>query len=203
MAQLTPEFFAKILKIEGGFQDDPTDNGNYCGGVLIGTKYGMSAGAVGTWLGRCPSKAEMIGLKESDAFAFYSWYFDLYNIFKVENQIFAELLANNTMGSPSNAAKIEQRVLNTYGYNLAVDGDRGAQTIAALNEAYKKHGAALYNKIRYEWIEYLKRINKPQFLPGWLKRMELFPELSTTANTGIMAGISILFIMYLISKNEK
>jgi len=133
MAQLTNAFFQTILAIEGGFQNFPTDNGNYCGGELIGTKYGMSAVAVGSWLGRCPTAQEMKDLTTQDAFNFYAWYFDKYGLFQIQNQQLFELLANNTMGSPANAVKVEQRVLNQFGYNVAVDGQRGLGANTATN----------------------------------------------------------------------
>jgi len=195
MAQLTPAFFQTILKIEGGYQDNPTDNGNYACGQLIGTNMGVSAVALSDWWGRCPTRSEMQSLTVDQAQAFYSWYFDRYNLYQVQNQQFFELLANNTMGSPSNAAKVEQRVLNRYGYNLVVDGARGPQTIAALNDAWKKYGARLYNDIRMDWITYLKGLNKPQFLQGWLIRMDrYFPPLSAAAGAG---GV-ILFTLAII-----
>lgn len=190
MAQLTSAFFQTILAIEGGFQDFPTDSGNYCGGVLIGTKYGMSAVAVSAWLGRCPSATEMRNLTEQDARNFYAWYFDLYGLFQIENQQFFELLANNTMGSPANAAKVEQRVLNQFGYQVAVDGKRGPQTIQALNKAWRDHGAKFYNAIREAWVQYLVSLNRPEFITGWLTRMDrYFPPIATT---GISLGLALL-----------
>jgi len=190
MAQLTNAFFQTILAIEGGYQNFPTDNGNYCGGELIGTKYGMSAVAVGAWLGRCPTVQEMKDLSTQDAFNFYAWYFDKYGLFQIQNQQLFELLANNTMGSPANAVKVEQRVLNQFGYNVAVDGQRGPQTIQAINQAWSKHGNQLYNAIREAWVQYLKSLNRPEFIDGWLYRMnKYFPPIATT---GISLGVALL-----------
>lgn len=198
MAQLTNSFFQKILKIEGGYQNLPTDSGNYCGGALIGTNMGMSAVAVGEWWGRCPTVAEMKAMDQKTAFDFYAWYFNRYRLFGIENQQFAELLMNNTMGNPSQAAKIEQRVLNEFGYTVAVDGVRGSQTVAALNAAYAQHGARLHNTIRERWIEFLLSINKPEFHAGWLKRMESFPPMSVGVGGITLVGIGLL--IYLIIK---
>jgi Putative secretion activating protein len=202
MAQLTTAFFQKIISMEGGYQAHAADNGNYCNGVLIGTKYGMSAVAVQTWWGRCPTVAEMQGMTLDTAFQFYaSWYFDRYNLFKVENQQLFELLANNTMGSPSNAAKVEQRVLNSLGYSVAVDGVRGSKTLAALNDAWKKHGASFYNEIRRQWVEYLLSLNRPEFQAGWIARMEKhYPNLAVGTGIGIGSVAILLFITYILSK---
>lgn len=191
MAQLTPQFFKTILAIEGGYQAMPDDSGNYCGGELIGTKYGVSAVAFGTWVGRCPSVAEMKALTTDTAYQFYSWYFYHYNLYPIDSQKFFELLANNTMGSPAAAARAEQRALNRLGYSVAVDGVRGHGTVAALNAAWRSNPAGIYNAVRSEWVEYLHSINKPQFLTGWLKRLDTyFPAMGT----GIGTGAAILFL---------
>lgn len=193
MASLTPHFFATILAIEGGFQNHPGDSGNYCNGQLVGTKYGMSAVAVSTWWGRCPSEQEMRDLTHPDAQEFYAWYFDRYNLFQIENQQFFELLANNAMGNPGNAAKVAQRVLNQMGYNVSVDGAFGPQTLGALNDAWKRYGSAAYNAIREAWVQYLKGLNRPEFIEGWLYRMnKYFPAMATT---GISLGLALVVVL--------
>lgn len=203
MAALTDAFFKKILAIEGKYQNRSDDNGNYCGGQLIGTNMGMSAVAVGQWFGRCPTVAEMQGFTPQTAYSFYSWYFDWLGYFQIQNQQFAELLMNAAMGSPVGAAKTAQRLLNNYGYAVSVDGSMGPQTIGALNDAWIKHGAQFYNDYRAAWIQYYKDVNKPQFLPGWLKRMENFPPLPvTTTGTAIGGGVIIgLVLLFLLSRN--
>ena len=199
MAQLTQAFFDKILRIEGGYQAMPDDNGNWACGQLVGTKYGVSAVAFQTWVGRCPSVEEMKSLTTGTAYQFYAWYFDRYNLYPIENQQFFELLANNTMGSPTNAARVEQRALNKMGYTVAVDGVRGPATVAALNAAWRANPSAIYNTVREDWIQYLKNLNKPQFLTGWLKRMEQFPPLGA-AGIGIGAAALLLLGIFLFRK---
>ena len=196
MAQLTPAFFQTILKIEGGYQAFPDDNGNYCGGALVGTKYGVSAVAFGTWAGRCPTVDEMKALTTDTAFQFYSWYFDRYNLYPIEDQKFFELLANNTMGSPAAAARAEQKALNRLGYSVQVDGVRGNATVAGLNAAWRANPSRIYNAVREEWVKYLYSINKPQFLPGWLKRLDnYFPPMGAAA-VGIGAALLLAAILF-------
>lgn len=202
MAQLTSQFFGTILKMEGGYQNRPDDSGNYACGQLIGTNMGVSAVALRWWWNRCPSVEEMRTLTQSQAFNFYAWYFDRYNLYQIESQQLAELCMNNTMGSPAGAAKSEQRALNSLGYNVSVDGVRGAQTIAALNQAWRKNPAGIYNAIRAEWVEYLNSINKPQFLTGWMTRLNrFFPPISAgDATVGIGLAAAILLAIYVANK---
>jgi len=201
MAQLTPTFFNTILKIEGGYQSMPDDSGNYACGQLIGTKYGVSAVAYSTWVNRCPTVQEIQNMTTDTARNFYAWYFDRYNLFQIENQKFFELLANNTMGSPAGAARVEQRALRSLGYPIAVDGNRGPATVAALNDAYRKRPADIYNAVRAEWIAYLKSINKPQFLQGWLYRLDTyFPPMGTAAGLGIGAAALLIAAFLFLKK---
>jgi len=201
MAQLTPTFFNTILKIEGGYQAMPDDSGNYACGQLIGTKYGVSAVAYSTWVNRCPTVQEIKDMTTDMARSFYAWYFDRYNLFQIENQKFFELLANNTMGSPAGAARVEQRALRSLGYPVAVDGNRGPATVAALNDAWRKRPADIYNAVRAEWITYLKSINKPQFLQGWLYRLDTyFPPMGTAAGLGIGAAALLIAALLFLKK---
>lgn len=201
MAQLTQPFFKKILAIEGGYQAFPTDNGNYCQGQLVGTKYGMSAVAVSTWWGRCPSVEEMKALTESDAFNFYAWYFDRFGLYSIQSQQIFELVANNTMGSPANAAKVLQRALNKFGYNVALDGAYGPQTIEATNKAFSANGANFYNTLRNDWVQYLKDLNRPEFIEGWMYRMnKYFPPISGEMGTSLGLGLLLLLIGYRVFK---
>lgn len=200
MASLTPQFFQTILRIEGGYQAMPDDTGNYCGGALVGTKYGVSAVAFGTWVGRCPSVAEMKNLTTGTAYQFYAWYFDRYNLYAVESQKFFELLANNTMGSPAGAARAEQRALNRLGYSVAVDGVRGPNTVAALNSAWRNNPTGIYNAVREEWINHLQSIDKPQFLTGWMYRLDkYFPPLGA-AGVGVGAALLLVTALYFLQK---
>lgn len=198
MAQLTQAFFRKILQMEGGFQNMPDDNGNYACGQIIGTNMGVSAVALREWWGRCPSVEEMRNLSQKQAFDFYAWFFDRANLYAVENQELFEFLANNTMGSPTAAARTEQKVLNRLGYSVAVDGKRGPATVQALNAAWRRDPNRLWNEIRAEWIRYLQSINKPQFLPGWISRLNRhYPEkgAATTDNIIWLAPLAVLALL--------
>jgi lysozyme family protein len=67
----------KLTRIsEGGYSDHREDNGNWTGGkigkgILIGTRYGISAPVLKTYLGRVPTVFEMKNLSEEIADKIY------------------------------------------------------------------------------------------------------------------------------------
>lgn len=197
MSQLTAEFFKVILQMEGGYQNRSDDTGNYntCG-QLAGTNMGVSAVALSTWYGRCVGESEMRAFTQQQAYNFYAWYFNKYGLFQVQNQAFAELLMNNTMGSPAGAAKSEQSALNALGYSVAVDGVRGPATISALNQAFARNPTGTYNAVRGQWVAYLESLNRPQFIDGWMYRMNrFFPPMAgndSLVAIGLAAGLLFL-----------
>lgn len=182
MGEITPNFFQKILQMEGGFQDNPKDVGNTACGKVIGTKYGVSAVAWQTWKKRCPAKSDIQNMTEGDAKAFYTWYRNFYRLDEIQNQALFEIIFNNVMGSPKQAGKALQRALNQFGYGLEEDGAIGSKTLAAVNHAAKQSLAATYNAVRAEWLAYLQGTN-PAFRKGLITRVEThFPPLSSPNN---------------------
>lgn len=67
------QFALKITSInEGGYSNDPSDNGNWTGGragsgALVGTKYGISAPVLKVHLGRTPTIDDMKTLTKSQS----------------------------------------------------------------------------------------------------------------------------------------
>lgn len=186
MSQFTEKFFQKILQMEGGYQAHPADNGNYACGQLAGTKYGIAAVSYQTYTKRCPSADDMKAITEDFARAFYRWYGDFWRIDEVEDQEVYELVFNNFMGSPAQAARALQRALNRFGYALDVDGKMGSKTLAALNSAVAQHQAAVYNAILDEWVAYLNT-TQLEFRTGLLNRVaNHFPAKSTSDGVAVI-----------------
>jgi lysozyme family protein len=211
MAVLTQAFFNTILAMEGGYQNDPDDSGNYACGNQVGTNMGIAAPSYQTYTGRCPSVYDMKAIDQAFAWGFYNWYWERFNIHRIENQKLAELVMNNTMGSPANACKTEQRALIRLGYRfvmvdgvrkeVTVDGARGPITIAALNLAARQNLPRIYNAIRAEWIAYLERLNS-KFLPGWMIRLNRhFPTMA--AGIGIAGAAVVAGILYFALKKSR
>lgn len=198
MSQLTPNFFALILQMEGGYQNHPADNGNYACGQLAGTNMGISAIAYYDYTKRCPTERIMRALNRDFAFKFYQWYWRRWRIHEIEYQQVAELLMNNFMGAPKYAAIATQRALNRLGFSLAEDGAMGSKTIAAVNYAVRQNVPLVYNTIREQWIAHLNT-TKPEFRQGLLNRVNAHfaplvigdatqPSSIHTAGAGLYGG---------------
>jgi lysozyme family protein len=76
MADTFDLVFPELMKHEGGYQNDASDPGNYTGGrigvgSLVGTKYGISAGAMSNYLGRPATVADMQGVTQEFAKPFF------------------------------------------------------------------------------------------------------------------------------------
>lgn len=84
--------------IEGGYQDDPRDTGNYYQGKLIGTNWGISAPTLASYLGRTPTKSEMINLSRSTAEQILKVNYWFKNHFdRLKNQSLATLIYDGTV----------------------------------------------------------------------------------------------------------
>lgn len=58
---------SKTAISEGGYSSDPDDRGNWVDGVLVGTRYGISAPVLRAYLGRAISSSDMKNLPLSTA----------------------------------------------------------------------------------------------------------------------------------------
>lgn len=212
MAVLTQAFFKTILAMEGGYQNDPDDVGNYACGRQVGTNMGIAAPSYQTFTGRCPSVADMKAINQAFAWDFYQWYWKIYNIHLIENQKLAELVMNNTMGSPRSAAKAEQRALRALGYThvmvggvrkeVTVDGDRGPITLAALNLAARHNLPRIYNAVRAAWVAHLVSLNS-KFLDGWMIRVNRHFPVMKAATVGVLGLAVVAGVSYYAYKNFK
>lgn len=157
MSTFTQEFYARLMKWEGGYQNHSSDTGNYnsCGS-LVGTNKGVTSKAIETLMGvKCADTAFMQGITDEYAMQFYQKYWEFYRIDEITDQTVAELVMNCFMGLPKKAGESVQKACNKFQSNLTVDGAMGSKTLAALNSLAAQNMPAIYNAIREEWIAYL------------------------------------------------
>lgn len=184
----------RLLGLEGGYQNHPSDSGNYNSlGQLAGTNRGIAAPTLEGWLGHPPLASEMKNLSESTAREIYfARYWKPIRGGEIKWQpvaeIFFDAAAQYGVGG---ASKMMQRVLN-----VAIDGQVGPVTIAAINAAnpqklfndFKQARAARYQEI----VD--NDPDKGAFLDGWLNRLATFNWIPTAAGGKKLALLPIFFI---------
>lgn len=161
-----------ILEVEGGYQADPDDPGNYNSlGELVGTNHGISARFYERVLGYPPSVSDMKAITKDLALKLYKkYYWDPLLADYINSQAVAETFVDHGINAGKRTAiKIMQRVLNENFYtNLQVDGIMGNQTLRAINSSPEKELFDLYNQAR---INYYMSIGNGKWIRGWINRV--------------------------------
>lgn len=105
-------------QFEGGYTDNPDDNGNWTGaakgkGKLIGTNLGITAWELKAFLGHMPTVQDMKNLSHSDAAAiFKSKYWKVLRGDEIKDQEIANSIYDSCVNmGPSQAIKLAQRTL--------------------------------------------------------------------------------------------
>jgi lysozyme family protein len=186
---------------EGGYQNDPEDDGNWYMGVLIGTNWGIAAPTFAGFLGRTPTVAEMKKLSKATA----------------------ELILKRNFWDKNNFGKLNNQSVATMLYDGAVNhGVSGMRFLAEKALARLKHPLVYYKVFTTEGIELMNRLNqkdlfyalkearanrykaspKKKYINGWLNRLERIkysPESSSNNNVLMYSallifGIGLLFV---------
>lgn len=74
----------------------------------------------------------------------------------------------------ANAIVLLQRVLNSLGKNIAVDGGMGPITVAAVNSVNPQILFEAYKKARVDYYRAIGTGSNAKFLKGWLNRINSF-----------------------------
>jgi len=172
-------FLPLLQQVEGGYTDNPNDNGNWTGGKigsgkLVGTNHGISAPVYWQWIGREPSVSDMKAITKTTAQQiFKAWYWDKLYGTSIANQSVANIIVDHGVNAGlGSIGKIVQKVLNDYfGYRLTVDGAIGPATVSAINSVDQ---AALHEQIKQARKRFYENLNQPTFTSGWLSRLSKF-----------------------------
>lgn len=147
----------RTLAREGGYVNDPRDPGG-------ATKYGISQ--------RIFPDLDIAGLTEARARAIYhSTYWTAPGIYRLTDDELAarvfDLAVNIGQGR---AIRVLQRACNWFGPDLRTDGFIGPLTANFCNNW--RHPAALLAAVKAEAALYYRALNRPDYLAGWLNRLE-------------------------------
>lgn len=172
----------KIVKqVEGGYSDDRKDTGNWIkvtnGKRFIGTKYGISAPVLADYLGKLPSKEDMMNLSYDTALDIYKTnYWDKYNLGEYSNQSISNIIYDGIVNQGQTGMRIVMRnAMNDNGISISkTQNPFKTEWIEKINDLdqeklfndIKKHRESRYREARTFKTHgkgWLKRINNLKF----------------------------------------
>jgi lysozyme family protein len=182
MSNRLEQFLNKTILIEGGFQKNKNDKGNWTKGrvghgLLLGTKWGITAMMFPDLDIENLTKEEALDLYLHHPKLKWIWnpYYD-----KMANTKLAFLLFDMGINMGNGAVKVFQKHLNLVGHaGLVVDGDFGSKTYTAYKENFMlgKDFKLLLNSYRVRYGEIVANHNSQVvFLKGWLNRVDYHDE---------------------------
>lgn len=199
-----------VAKFEGGLSSDPDDNASAVPSPIKDAKgrpYHTNKGVVwATWVNYSKIKGIPVDANKWFNMTEATWrdivktlYWDPYKLTSLNSQGIAEIIFEAFWGGGgSEMARDVQRKLRDLGYNVAVDGKIGAQTIGALNQAIKKPGAEkmFIEYLTQERLKYLQGLSDWwKYGKGWTNRVLAAQDRAVsfiTKNTGTLTSILIL-----------
>ncbi|MCW0422986.1 hypothetical protein NB713_000929 [Xanthomonas sacchari] len=140
-------YLPQLLRFEGGFVDDPNDPGGATNhGITLAT-FQRCAQAL---LGQAPTLQNLRALTVQQAATIYQHdYWDRIGADQIASQTLAELVFDFYVNAGDVAISLLQRVLQQLGATgLAVDGEMGPATLAALASADTAQVYAQYRQQR-------------------------------------------------------
>jgi lysozyme family protein len=165
--------FKRTKGFEGGFQNMKNDVGNYCEDRLIGTKFGISAIAVKSYTGKCPTVDQMKNLSPDLAYQIAKTKFwDKVKADKIKSQAVAHMIFDFTYGGNSGFLHTRQAINKVSGKKVVEETKKSPITeeeIVIINSLpEKKMFQALYD-IRLKF--YQNHSQASEFGKGWINRL--------------------------------
>ncbi len=160
-----------VASNEGGYQADPSDNGNYTSGKLIGTKYGISAPVLASYLGRVPTVMEMRGLTKSVAEDILKTrYWLANNLDKIKNQSVANLIYDGVVNQGASTLRVI--VSNASAAMKSRIAQHLVFTPSGIDKVNKLNQLKLFLEVKRGRTQlYKKTKGADKYLDGWLSRM--------------------------------
>lgn len=151
------------LGIEGGFVDNPNDNGG-------ATNWGITRSELGHYLGRDATYAEIKALTREQAIPIYEkFYWNILRLGEIKSQMIATAIFDIGVNRGTNAsARYAQAVAK-----ISVDGILGTASIQALNLCEEETFILRFIHVVKTGYVNICRSNPTQleFLDGWLERV--------------------------------
>lgn len=192
----------KIVGInEGGYQNDPDDDGNWYMGNLIGTNWGIAATTLAGYLGRTPTVADMKSLSRATAEQILKKnYWDANNFGKLENQSVATMLYDGAVNHGVHGMRyLVERALSQLKRPMLYYRVFTTEGIELMNRINSKD---LFYALKTARANRYKSSPKKKYINGWLARLERINYVPDNRNrfslaalsAVLLVGVSLLFI---------
>ena len=178
---------------EGGYQIDPRDDGNYYGGVLIGTNWGVSAPTFAAYLGRAPLKAEMQNMSRALAEKILKAAYWTRNHFDaLKNQSLATLLYDGAVNQGNSAMRtMVHGALVSFNRPMAEHEVFTLKGIDTINRVDAKRFFSLVKRFRKTRYEQSK---KTEYIESWLTRLDRIRFYPTNTFSTIWPYAAFFFV---------
>jgi len=178
------KFLPMLLRFEGGYVDDPEDPGGETNKGITMATFQKTAREL---LGIEPTSENLKALSDAQAGKIYrALYWDKMCGDAFALQELADIVCDFYVNAGTRATGLLQRVLNAMGSHVVEDGDIGPASLEALaalpqDEVYRRYkdGRIAYYRSLVE-----ARPALAKFLPGWLNRVNAFPDPPSPARGG-------------------
>jgi lysozyme family protein len=167
-------FLPLLLQFEGGYVDNPSDPGGETNkGITMATFRQCSH----EQLGIEPTSANLKALTDAQAGIIYrALYWNKVGGDNYPLQDLANIVCDFYVNAGTHATILLQRILNGMGAHVSEDGAIGPATIQALTGFDQTEVYRQYKQGRISYYQGLAQ-RFPQFLQGWLNRVNAFPAL--------------------------
>ena len=165
-------FLPILLGFEGGYVDNPSDPGGETNKGIAMSTFRHCAHAL---LGIDPTSQNLQALTDAQAGIIYRN--NYWNPMQGDSfllQELANIVCDFYVNAGTHATSLLQKVMNSLGAKLVVDGALGAASIQALSVLDQ---VTVYTQYKQERITYYRSLGAkyPVFLQGWLNRVNAFP----------------------------
>ena len=167
-------FLPMVLKFEGGYSNDPTDPGGETNKGITMKTFQMCSHRL---LGVDPTSDNLKVLTDAQAGIIYkALYWDQMCGDSFGLQDLANIVCDFYVNAGTHATKLLQHVMNGMGATLIEDGAIGTGSLQALAGLPQDQ---VYRQYKQGRIAYYQALGQrfPQFLQGWLKRVNSFPDI--------------------------
>lgn len=156
---------------EGGYQSDPRDTGNYFQGHLIGTNWGISAPVLAEFLGRIPSRQDMMQLTRRTAEQILKANFwTRHYLGELKNQSLATLIYDGVVNHGANGMRIlVNKALKSLHKPIEYYSIFKPKGIKHLNSINSK---SLFYAIKEARADKYRASSKTYYINGWLNRLD-------------------------------